>query len=70
MPPPFVKAAEGRIPLWIGLTSFFKRVETLMFQRVQTGWFQRAFHELLRKKQLIDSFILGWGGVGRGGDAR
>jgi len=67
---PFVKAAEGRIPLWIGLTSFFKRVETRMFQRVQTGWSQRAFHELLGEKQLSTSFILGWDGEGRGGDAR
>ena len=47
---PFVKAAEGRIPLWIGLTSFFKRVETRMFQRVQTSWFQCTFHELLKKQ--------------------
>ncbi len=34
-------------PLWMGLTGFFKRVETRMFQRVQTSWPHRAFHELL-----------------------
>ena len=29
-------------PLWMGLTGFFKRVETRMFQRVQARWFQRV----------------------------
>ena len=52
-PPPFVEAAEGRLPLWMGLTGFFKRVETRMFQRVQTSWFQRAFHELSQKQQFM-----------------
>ena len=46
----FVEAAEGRLPLWMGLTSFFKRVETRLFKRVQTSWFQRAFHGLLKNK--------------------
>ena len=34
----------------MGLTGFFKRVETRMFQGVQARWFQRV----------------GWGGVGWG----
>jgi hypothetical protein len=38
-PPTFVEAAEGRLPLWMGLTGFSKRVETRKFQRVQTSLF-------------------------------
>ena len=59
-----VEAAEGRLPLWIGLTCFFKRVETSMFQRVQTSWFQCVFHDFL-ETQLNHAFIHSfWGGVG------
>jgi len=35
----------------MGLTGFFKRVETRMFPRVQTSWFQHVFHDLLKEER-------------------
>ena len=39
---PLEEAAQGRLPSWMGLTSFLKRVETRLFQQVEARWFQRV----------------------------